>query len=234
LDLEAVHDGDDRVGRVFEVQVRPDLAEFACFGEGGLGDHRAQPRVAAAEEVLRRVAFGDALRRQDGVRPDDAFPFGVAAAVSTRWLRKARPRGVRYRAVRCRFHRAGLALVSGCAKRSCPSKAQVPVAELADRQEGDPAALDRRQERDPRQPRHRAAAQAGRSDGDTCPYREPSQGPSRVGRLFPTGVCHLRSAGGGSRAGRCRYRRCRRCACVGEHALGPARRQERRSEDLVR
>jgi hypothetical protein len=60
LDLQAVHDGDGRVGRVFGVQVRPDLAEFACFGEG-LGDHRAQPRVAAAEEVLRGVAFGDAL-----------------------------------------------------------------------------------------------------------------------------------------------------------------------------
>lgn len=97
LDLEAVHDGHDRVGCVFEVHVGPDFAEFACFDKG-LGDEDAQSRVALAEVLLGGVAFGDALRRQDGmVRLIGCVPEDVEPTVGEflRLLNQGRLRDIR-------------------------------------------------------------------------------------------------------------------------------------------
>lgn len=97
LDLEAVHDGHDRVGCVFEVHVGPGFAEFACFGKG-LGDEDAQSRVALAEVLLGGVAFGVALRRQDGmVRLIGCVPEDVELTVGEflRLLNQGRLRDVR-------------------------------------------------------------------------------------------------------------------------------------------
>ncbi|GAA2429724.1 BTAD domain-containing putative transcriptional regulator [Streptomyces macrosporus] len=78
LDLEAVHDGDDGVGRVAHVQVLADLAPLARLGER-LDHEGAQAGVAVAEVLLGGVVLGDALRRQHGVHAHDALALGVAA-----------------------------------------------------------------------------------------------------------------------------------------------------------
>ena len=51
LDLEAVHDGDDGVGRVVEIQVGACLAEFRRFCQRG-DDLGTQVRVAVTKVLL--------------------------------------------------------------------------------------------------------------------------------------------------------------------------------------